>query len=114
MADATLVLPAPPRTQAHPRHHRICLLKPTFEPTDRGFDYALPLYPGDRRCTMITGALPALAGLVPQGHEITLVDENVETIDFDALKTFDVVGVTGMNVQKKRMREILVRLKEMG
>src|SRR5258708_35618778 len=62
---------------------------------------------------MITGALPALAGLVPAGHEVVLLDENVEPIDFEELRRFDIVGVTGMNVQKKRMREILVRLREL-
>lgn len=92
----------------------ICLINPKFEPSYWGFDYALPLYPGNKRCTMITGALPALAGLVPTGHEVVLLDENVEPIDFEALRRFDIVGVTGMNVQKRRMREILARLRELG
>ena len=91
----------------------ICLINPKFEPSYWGFDYALPLYPGNKRCTMITGALPAVAGLVPTGHEVVLLDENVEPIDFTALARFDVVGVTGMNVQKRRMQEILVRLREL-
>src|SRR5205807_5321146 len=89
----------------------ICLINPRFEPSYWGFDYALPLYPGNKRCTMMSGALPTLAGLVPEGHEIVLLDENVESIDFEALRRFDVVGVTGMVVQKKRMREILLELK---
>jgi len=92
----------------------ICLVNPKFEPSYWGFDYALPLYPGDKRCTMITGALPAVAGLVPAPHEVVLLDENVEDIDFERLRRFDIVGVTGMNVQKKRMREILLRLRELG
>jgi len=89
---------------------KICLINPRFEPSYWGFDYALPLYPGDRRCTMITGALPTLAGLVPD-HDCTLIDENVEDIDFEALEAFDIVGVTGMCVQIKRMKEILLELK---
>ncbi len=92
----------------------ICLVNPKFEPSYWGFEYALPLYPGDKRCTMITGALPAVAGLVPAPHEVVLLDENVEEIDFEGLRRFDIVGVTGMTVQKKRMREILVRLRELG
>ena len=91
----------------------ICLVNPKFEPSYWGFDYALPLYPGDKRCTMITGALPAVAGLVPAPHEVVLLDENIEDIDFDRLRRFDIVGVTGMNVQQKRMREILLRLREL-
>ena len=91
---------------------KICLINPKFEPSYWGFDYALPLYPGDKRCTMITGALPQLAGLIPD-HEVVLLDENVEEIDFAALTSFDIVGVTGMIVQKARMREILERLREL-
>lgn len=90
----------------------ICLINPKFEPSYWGFDYALPLYPGDRRSTMINGALPALAGLAA-GHDVTILDENVEPIDFAALAAFDIVGVTGMTVQKRRMIEILTRLREM-
>jgi len=62
---------------------------------------------------MITEALPHLAGLVPD-HEVYLLDENVEEIDFTFLKGFDIVGVTGMVVQRDRMREILRTLREMG
>jgi radical SAM superfamily enzyme YgiQ (UPF0313 family) len=97
-----------------PKRLSICLINPKFEPSYWGFDYALPLYPGDKRCTMITGALPALAGLVPASHEVVLLDENVEDIDFDSLPRFDIVGVTGMNVQKERMRDILLRLRELA
>jgi radical SAM superfamily enzyme YgiQ (UPF0313 family) len=98
---------------APPKQLSICLVNPKFEPSYWGFDYALPLYPGDKRCTMITGALPAVAGLVPAPHEVVLLDENIEDIDFERLRRFDIVGVTGMNVQQKRMREILLRLREL-
>src|ERR1051325_5205741 len=91
---------------------KICLVNPKFEPSYWGFDYALPLYPGKVKCTMVTGALPHLSGLTPD-HDVTLLDENVEEIDFPALRGFDIVGVTGMNVQKKRMREILEQLRAM-
>jgi radical SAM superfamily enzyme YgiQ (UPF0313 family) len=89
---------------------RICLINPRFEPSYWGFDYSLPLYPGNKKCTMITGALPHLAGLI-QDHEVCLLDENVEEIDFSSLERFDIVGVTGMIVQRDRMREILQRLR---
>ena len=92
---------------------KICLINPKFEPSYWGFDYALPLYPGNIRCTMITGALPHLAGLI-QGHEVYLLDENVEEIDFEFVSSFDIVGLTGMNVQKARMREILLELHSKG
>jgi radical SAM superfamily enzyme YgiQ (UPF0313 family) len=92
---------------------KICLINPKFEPSYWGFDYALPLYPGNKRSSMITGALPYLAGLT-QGHDVCLLDENVEEIPWETLESFDIVGVTGMNVQKQRMRQILEKLRPMN
>ncbi|WP_269933111.1 B12-binding domain-containing radical SAM protein [Aminobacter sp. HY435] len=91
----------------------ICLINPKFEPSFWGHDHALPLMHGDKRCWMVTGALPALAGLVPQGHHIELIDENIEEIDFDDLRRFDIIGLTGMIIQDKRMKELLHKLKSM-
>ena len=102
----------PPAAAVGVRKLSICLINPRFEPSYWGFDFALPLYPGDKRSTMISGALSAVAGMCGE-HDVTLLDENVEEIDWDSLSDYDIVGVTGMIVQKERMRKILVRLKEM-
>ncbi len=67
-----------------------------------------------KRATMPVLALPVLAGLTPPGHEVVLIDENIEDIDFDGLERFDIVGITGMTVQRDRMREILVELADRG
>jgi radical SAM superfamily enzyme YgiQ (UPF0313 family) len=107
-------VPVAPGGNGNTRRLSICFINPKFEPSYWGFDYALPLYPGKKRCTMITGALPTLAGLTDARHEIRLLDENVEDICFESLRRFDIVGVTGMNVQKVRMKEILLRLRELG
>ena len=96
------------------RRLRVCLVNPRFRPSYWGLEHALPLLPGDKRNTTVTGALPALAALAPEFCDVTLLDENVEEIDFTALATFDVVGVTGMIVQRERMREILARLRGLG
>jgi hypothetical protein len=42
--------------------------------------------------------LPLLAALTPSAHSVTLVDENVEAIDFERCAQADIVGLTGMNV----------------
>ncbi len=109
---ALTILDPPPVEEVAARTLSICLINPRFEPSYWGFDFALPLYPGDKRSTMISGALSAVAGMCGD-HNVTLVDENVEEIDWDALAHYDIVGITGMIVQKERMREILSRLKEM-
>jgi radical SAM superfamily enzyme YgiQ (UPF0313 family) len=110
----TLASAPPAATQAEvpSRTLKVCLINPEFEPSYWGFEYSLPMYPGDRRSTMINGALPTLAGLSAP-HDVTILDENVEAIDWQQVESFDVVGVTGMNVQRRRMKEILLRLKSL-
>lgn len=98
------------QSSAPPRALSVCLINPRFEPNYWGYHHALPLMPGDKRCWMVTGALPALAALAPAHCSVVLIDEAVETIDFARLSGFDVIGVTGMIVQAQRMCEILRRL----
>jgi radical SAM superfamily enzyme YgiQ (UPF0313 family) len=93
------------------RSLKVALINPKFRPSFWGYDYALPLQLGDKRCWTVTGALPALAAAAPDHCAVTLIDENVEEIEFDSLADFDVIGVTGMVVQGERMREILERLR---
>jgi len=98
-----------------PRSLSICLINPRFEPSFFGREYELPILPGDKRSVMLGCGLPLIAALVPQGHSIVILDENVEEIDFDSLRgAYDVIGVTGMIVQKQRMAEILLELRETG
>jgi len=89
----------------------ICLINPRFNPSYWGFEYALPLYPGDKRSTMISGSLSAVLGLCGK-HDVYPLDENVEDIDWESLRKYDIVVVTGMTVQKERIRQILVKLRE--
>lgn len=98
------VEPVPPKLS-------ICLINPRFEPSYWGFDYALPLYPGDKRSSMISGSLPTVAGMC-EPHDVALVDENVEDVDWSSLQQYDIVGVTGMTVQQERIAEILFRLRD--
>src|SRR3954464_14720718 len=89
---------------------RICLINPRFPTSFWGLNHGLPLL--GKKANMPVLALPVLAGLTPPEHEVVLIDENVEEIDFDRLQTFDIVGVTGMTVQRDRMREILLELRD--
>ena len=88
---------------------RICLINPRFPTSFWGLNHGLPIL--GKKANMPVLALPVLAGLTPPGHEIVLIDENIEEIDFDSLKSFDIVGLTGMTVQRDRMREILLELR---
>jgi radical SAM superfamily enzyme YgiQ (UPF0313 family) len=90
----------------------IVLVNPRFEVSYWGLEYALPLL--GKKCNLPTACLPLIAALTPDGHSVTIVDENVEPIDYDRLALADIVGLTGMSVQRGRMREILRELKARG
>ncbi|MHC5536839.1 B12-binding domain-containing radical SAM protein [Singulisphaera rosea] len=87
---------------------RICLINPRFPTSFWGLNHGLPLL--GKKANMPVLALPTIAGLTSEEHEVVLIDENIEEIDFDALRGFDIVGLTGMTVQRDRMRDILLEL----
>src|SRR5215467_931261 len=87
----------------------IVLINPRFEISFWGMEHALPLM--GKRANLPVAALPLLAASTPEGHAITLIDENVEPIDFDRCARAGIVGVTGMSVQRYRMTEILTELR---
>jgi hypothetical protein len=90
----------------------IVLINPGFELSFWGLEHALPLI--GKRAVLPVAGLSLLAALTPPQHRITILDENVEPIDLARCATADIVGVTGMVVQRLRMREILSELKRHG
>jgi len=90
----------------------IVLINPRFEISFWGFEHAMALF--GKRAALPVAALPLLAALTPDGHHVTLIDENVEPVDFDLCASADIVGVTGMIVQRQRMHEIVTELKRRG
>lgn len=90
----------------------IVLINPRFEISYWGMEHALPLM--GKRANLPVACLPLLAALTPEEHSVTLMDENVEPIDWDRCARADVVGITGMSVQRFRMKEILSELRARG
>jgi radical SAM superfamily enzyme YgiQ (UPF0313 family) len=90
----------------------IVLINPRFEISYWGLEHAMPFL--GVKAILPVANLPLLAALTPPGHSVTLVDENVEAIDFARCARADIVGVTGMNVQRRRMKEIVAELKRQG
>jgi radical SAM superfamily enzyme YgiQ (UPF0313 family) len=88
----------------------IVLINPRFEISFWGFEFVLPFI--GKRANMPVAALPLLAALTPPEGHVTIIDENVEPIDFDRCARADIVGITGMVVQRDRMREIVLELKK--
>jgi radical SAM superfamily enzyme YgiQ (UPF0313 family) len=90
----------------------IILISPRFEVSYWGLEHALPFL--GRRANMPVASLPLLAALTPPGHSVTLLDENIEPIDLDRCARANIVGLTGMVVQRRRMRQLIAELKERG
>ena len=67
-----------------------------------------------KRANLPVACLPLLAALTPPKHQVTLIDENVEEIDWERCSRADIVGLTGMSVQRFRMTKILTKLKDLG
>jgi radical SAM superfamily enzyme YgiQ (UPF0313 family) len=87
----------------------IVLINPRFEVSYWGLEHATPFL--GIKAVLPVANLPLLAALTPPSHSVTLVDENVEAIDFERCARADIIGLTGMNVQRLRMKEILRELK---
>jgi radical SAM superfamily enzyme YgiQ (UPF0313 family) len=90
----------------------IVLINPRFEISYWGLEHAMPFL--GVKAILPVANLPLLAALTPAGHEVILVDENIEPIDFARCARADIVGLTGMSVQRLRMKEILLELKRRG
>src|SRR6516165_5417367 len=90
----------------------IVLINPRFEVSYWGLEHAMPFL--GIKAILPVANLPLLAALTPPEHNVILIDENVEPIDFERCARADIVGLTGMNVQRQRMKEILDELKCRG
>jgi radical SAM superfamily enzyme YgiQ (UPF0313 family) len=89
----------------------IAIINPKFEVSYWGLEYSQSMM--GKRANMPVASLPLLAALTPPEHEVLLVDENVEPIDFARLAECDIVGITGMIVQRYRMLDILKELRKL-
>jgi radical SAM superfamily enzyme YgiQ (UPF0313 family) len=90
----------------------IVIINPRFEVSYWGMEHAMPFL--GKSANLPVACLPLLAALTPEEHTVTLMDENVEPIDWDRCARADIVGLTGMSVQRFRMKEILAELKRRG
>ncbi len=90
----------------------IVFINPRFEVSYWGMEYALPFL--GKRANLPVACLPLLAALTPSEHRVTIIDENVEPIDWERCERADIVALTGMSVQRFRMKEILTELKARG
>jgi radical SAM superfamily enzyme YgiQ (UPF0313 family) len=90
----------------------IVIVNPRFTVSFWGMEKCMGLL--GKQANLPVACLPLLAALVPEHHDVTIVDENVEEIDFDRLARADLVCCTGMSIQGDRLREILAECRARG
>ena len=90
----------------------IVLINPRFELSFWGLEHSMQLF--GKRANLPVACLALLAALVPDHHQVTLIDENVEDIDFDRLGRADLIGLTGMCIQGQRLVKILEECRSRG
>jgi len=84
---------------------RLLLVNPKFPESFWSFKWAIDEVLPRRRATNPPLGLATLAALCPSDWEVTIVDENVETLPLTPAA--DLVGVCGMGVQFPRQSELL-------
>ena len=90
----------------------IVIINPRFDISFWGLDHCMKLF--GKRANLPVACLALLAALVPDHHDVTIIDENVEDIDFDRLGRADLVCLTGMSIQGQRLIEILEEVRSRG
>jgi hypothetical protein len=75
----------------------IVIINPRFDTSFWGLEHCMSLL--GKRANLPVACLALLAALVPDHHCVTLIDENVEEIDFDRVARADLVCLTGMSIQ---------------
>ena len=90
----------------------ITLINPRFETSFWSMNHSLSIFGRDAMTP--TSALSLLAALTPDGNHLRLVDEAVEPLEDAAILEADIVGLTGMIVQRERMLEISRHIKRLG
>ena len=90
----------------------ILIINPRFDISFWGLEHCMALF--GKRANLPVACLALLAALVPKHHEVTLIDENVEELDFERVGRADLVCLTGMSIQGRRLIEILEEVKSRG
>ncbi len=91
---------------------KLLLINPRLPESFWSFSWAFQNVARDKRAAISPLGLATLAALTPPGWDVTIVDENVEPIDWNA--DADIVGVCGMAVQFPRQKEVAAHFRRKG
>lgn len=92
---------------------KILCVFPRYTPSFGTFDYAYPLTSGVR-ASMPPQGLLVIAAVLPKAWEIRFVDENMAPASADDFAWADAVLVSGMHIQRPRIKDICKRAHAFG
>lgn len=91
---------------------RLLLINPRFPESFWSFKWALERTLAGKRATTPPLGLATLAALCPPDWDVTIVDENIESLPLRPAA--DLIGICGMGVQFPRQRELLAYYRSQG
>jgi radical SAM superfamily enzyme YgiQ (UPF0313 family) len=91
---------------------RLLLINPRFPESFWSFKWTLERILPNKRAVHPPLGLATLAALCPQGWEIEIIDENIESIPLNPKA--DLIGICGMGVQFRRQKELLTFYRRKG
>jgi len=92
---------------------KLLLINPKFPESFWSFKWAIDnLLPKNIKTPSTPLGLATLAALCPEGWEVEIIDENIESIPMDP--DADIIGICGMGVQFKRQKELMNFYKSKG
>ena len=89
---------------------RIVMVYPEFPPSFWSFGFVKEI--GGFKAVMPPLGLATLAGLTPDRYDVSIIDENIEPIDFEV--EADLIVLSGMGIQEERLFEVADRFRASG
>jgi radical SAM superfamily enzyme YgiQ (UPF0313 family) len=97
-------------TDGEARRKRIVMVHPKFPPSFWSFGFVKDI--GGFKAAMPPLGLATLAALTPDRYDVSIVDENIEPIDFKV--EADLIVLSAMGIQEERLFEVADRFREDG
>lgn len=87
---------------------RIALIRPKYRPSLWNLDFCKNITQSKYPFPPL--ACATVAGIIGKEHQVSIIDENIEAIPFDS--HFDIVGISGLWIQRQRVFEIAAEFKK--
>jgi radical SAM superfamily enzyme YgiQ (UPF0313 family) len=92
---------------------KLLLINPRFQESFWSFKWTIEkILPYNRRTVNPPLGLATLAALCPEHWEVSIVDENVESVPLEP--DADIIGICGMGIQFERQKELLTFYRKKG